>query len=146
MEINITKKRKQSYIDDLIKKYKKSYGSFDSLQSKVRISKCSSPQELNDYIVWKYLSSGAGFRESVILQNADVFNVLSPRRAEILEYLANNEVKSIRELANKLKRNYKNVYDDVNALAKYEFVELREEGRALKPICGVSDFNVNFAG
>jgi predicted transcriptional regulator len=144
MEINITKKRKQSDIDDLIKKWKKTYGSFDSLQNKVMISKCSSSNEMNDYIIWKYLSAGAEFKESIIFESADVFYILSPRRAEILEYLANNEVASIRELSNKLRRNYKNVYDDLKALSKYEFVELREEGRALKPSCGVSIFNVNF--
>lgn len=144
MEINILKKRKQSDIDALIKKFKDIYTSFDSLQNKVMISKCSSPKEMNDYIIWKYLSAGAEFKESVIFGSADMFNILSLRRVEILEYLANNEVSSIRELSNKLRRNYKNVYDDLKSLSKYELVELREAGRALKPSCGVSIFNVNF--
>jgi predicted transcriptional regulator len=144
MEINIIKKRKQSDINDLLNELKDIYTSFDSLQNKVMISKCSSPKEMNDYIIWKYLSNGAEFKESVIFRRADLFNVLSLRRVEILEYLANNEVSSIRELSHKLRRNYKNVYDDLKSLSKYELVELREAGRALKPTCGVSIFAVNF--
>lgn len=144
MKISVVKKRKQSEIKDLMEKWKDKYGSMDSLHQKVMISKCSSPSKMNDYILWEYLKSGAKLQETAVFETAEVFDFLSPRRAELLEYLGNNEVSSIRELSNKLKRNYKNVYDDLKALSKYELVELQEKGRALKPCCSTSIISINF--
>ena len=144
MRLKIVKQKKRSDIDDLIREGLEKYGSFDSLQHKVQISKCSVPGTMNDYVIWKYLSAGAELTESVVFTNTGLFDVLSPKRAELLTYLANNEVVSIRDLAKKLHRNYKNVYDDLNALTKYELVELKGRGRALKPCCSVTQIDVHF--
>ena len=144
MQVRVVKQKKRSDIDDFMKEGREKYGSFDSLQHKVQISKCSVPETMNDYIIWKYLKAGADLRESVVFTGTDLFDVLSPKRAELLTYLANNEVISIRDLAQKLHRNYKNVYDDLKALSKYELVELKGKGRALKPCCSVTDIDVHF--
>ncbi|MCK5024551.1 MAG: hypothetical protein KAR56_02930, partial [Thermoplasmata archaeon] len=119
MKVRIIKKRKKTDIQDMIKKWEKKYGSLASLNQKVLISKCTSPERMSEYVLWKYLSQGAGFQDNIIVEDADVFEVLSPRRAELLEYLMNNEIPSIKKLADNLQRNYKNVYDDLQALAKY---------------------------
>jgi predicted transcriptional regulator len=142
MKVRIVKKITQQEKKNIIESWKREYGSLSSLQHKVMLSKCSSPEEVNNYITWKYLSSGADMEETVTFENADIFDVFSVKRGEILEYLANNEVSSIRELANKLRRNYKNVYDDLKALRKFELVELREVGRALKPCSSTSSIQV----
>lgn len=144
MKVRITKQRKRTDIEDIIQEGKRKYGSFDSLQHRVKISKCSVPEQMNDYIIWKYIRAGAELRESVVFENADLFDVLSPKRAELLAYLVEHEVSSIRELANKLHRNYKNVYDDLKALSKYGLVELVEKGRAIKPRCPVSHIDMSF--
>ena len=144
MKVNITKNIDQKEAKNITEQWKKKYGSLASLQSKVTISKCASPEEVDNYIVWKYLTSGAEMQETVSFENADIFEVFSPKRGEIMEFLANNEVSSIRELANKLRRNYKNVYDDLKALKKYELIELREVGRSLKPCCTASCIEVIF--
>jgi predicted transcriptional regulator len=142
MKIKIIKKINQQQKKNKIESWKKKYGSMSSLQHKVGLSKCSSPEDVNTYITWKYLASGAEMEETVTFENADIFDVFSLKRGEILEFLANNEVSSIRELAIKLKRNYKNVYDDLKALSTYELVELREVGRALKPCSSASAVEV----
>ena len=144
MKISVVKIRKPSEIQDLMDKWKKEYGSIDSLHQKVMISKCSSPGKMSDYILWEHLKSGAKFQENAVFETAEVFDFLSPRRAELLEYLGNNEVSSIRELSNKLKRNYKNVYDDLKALSRFELVELQERGRAIKPCCSTSIITIDF--
>lgn len=144
MKINIIKKINQKEIQNIIEVWKKRYGSMASLQQRVMISKCSSPADIDNYITWKYLTSGAELEETVIFENAEVFDVFSTKRGEIMEYLANHEVSSIRELANKLRRNYKNVYDDLKALKKYELIELREAGRSLKPCCSASALKIIF--
>jgi len=144
MKVRIVKQKNRADIEDLIREGKEKYGSFDSLQHKVQISKCSVPGVMNDYVIWKYLSAGAELTESIVFTNTDLFDVLSPKRAELLMYLANNEVDSIRDLAKKSHRNYKNVYDDLKALTKFELVELKGRGRALKPCCSVTQIDVDF--
>ena len=144
MKVKIIKKRKKADIQDMIKDWEKKYGKLSSLNQKVLISKCTSPERMGDYVLWKYLSQGAEFHDIIVVEDADVFEVISPKRAELLEYLMNNEVSSIKKLADNLNRNYKNVYDDLQALAKYNLVELRESGRSLKPCSIVTHLEVIF--
>ena len=98
MKVRIIKKRKKSDIRDMIKDWEKKYGKLSSLNQKVLISKCTSPEIMSDYVLWKYLSQGAEFQDNIVIEDADVFEVISPRRAELLEYLMNNEVSSIKKL------------------------------------------------
>jgi hypothetical protein len=144
MRIRIIKRRKKEDINDIIHDFEARYGSLGSLHQRVLISKCSTPNQMSDYVMWKYLSSGAELEESVVLETPELFDVLSPKRAELLEYLTNNDVTSIRTLASKLHRNYKNVYDDLKALVYFELVELRASGRAVKPQAAASEININF--
>jgi hypothetical protein len=126
----------------MVEAWEARYGSLASLQQKIQISKCASPEMMGDYVLWKNLAGGAEFLDLVVLRDSDMFGTLSPRRAELLEYLLRNNVGSIRNLASALHRNYKNVYDDLLALAKYELVELIPEGRSLRPAAAASRINI----
>jgi len=59
--------------------------------------------------------------------------VLTPKRIELLHYLAVSRVDSINDLAKKLRRNIKNVYNDLQALRRIGFVKLNKRGRAVIP-------------
>lgn len=144
MKIKIIKKRKKSDIRDMIIDWERKHGSLTSLNQKVLISKCASPERMGDFVLWKYLSQGAEFHDIIVVEDPDVFEVLSPRRAELLEYLMSNEPTSIKKLADNLHRNYKNVYDDLQALAKFDLIELRQEGRSLKPHSVITNLEVIF--
>ena len=54
--------------------------------------------------------------------------VLTDKRMSLLEYVAQHEGLSIRQLAGKLNRDYRNVYDDVQMLAELELIEKRADG------------------
>lgn len=144
MKVRIIKKRKKSDIRDMMADWEQKYGKLSSLNQKVLISKCSSPERMADFVLWKYLSQGAELQDIIVVEDPDVFEVLSPRRAELLEFLMDNDVASIKKLADKLGRNYKNVYDDLQSLAKYDLVELRGAGRSLKPFSVVTKLEVIF--
>ncbi len=146
MKVKIIKKRSKADIQDMIKKWEKEYGTLSSLKQKVLISKCNSPEIMSDFVLWKYISQGAEFHDNTVVEDTDVFEVLSPRRAELLEYLMNNDVPSIKNLADRVRRNYKNVYDDLQALSKYGLVELNESGRSLKPCSVVTNIEISFEG
>ena len=49
---------------------------------------------------------------------------LTEKRMDLLEYVATNEVPSIRQLAGQLGRDYRNVYDDVQRLVQLGLVEI----------------------
>ena len=53
MKVRIIKKRKKTDIQDMIKKWEKKYGSLASLNQKVLISKCTSPERMSEYVLWK---------------------------------------------------------------------------------------------
>jgi len=144
MKIKITKRWRQDDIRGMISTWEKKYGSVNSLHQKILISKCATPELMTDYIMWNNLSQGAEFQDLIVVKDADVFETLSPRRVELLEYLMNNEVKSIRTLAEALHRNYKNVYDDMTALSKYGLVDLSPSGRALRPSAATSRIEISF--
>ena len=55
--------------------------------------------------------------------------LLTPKRIELLYSLVSLRVESISDLARKLKRNVKNVYQDLKILKKLGFVEFRKRGK-----------------
>jgi len=56
------------------------------------------------------------------------FRHITPRRFDLLEELHRHGEMSINALARLLKRNYKNVHDDVKALEEIGVTELQENG------------------
>ena len=61
--------------------------------------------------------------------------VITGSRIELLAAIRANKPTSIQELARIVKRNFKNVYDDVKLLAQFGLIELKEDGprRATTP-------------
>jgi len=60
--------------------------------------------------------------------------LLTPKRIELLYLLSALRVESINDLAQKAKRNVKNVYQDLKVLGSFGFIKLsRRKGRALIP-------------
>lgn len=60
--------------------------------------------------------------------------LLTPKRLELLYRLTALRVESINDLAQKVRRSVKNVYQDLQALNKFGFVKLnKRKGRALIP-------------
>jgi len=60
--------------------------------------------------------------------------LLTPKRIELLYKLAALRVESINDLAKKVRRNVKNVYQDLQALSRFGFVRLnKRRGRSIVP-------------
>ncbi len=54
---------------------------------------------------------------------------LTPKRMELLNYLANRRVESINELAHKVKRDVKNVYENLLVLKNLGLLVLKRRGK-----------------
>ena len=59
--------------------------------------------------------------------------VLTPRRLELTESLMDGSAESIRDLADRLDRDVRQVHDDLQILSEYRIVHFREEGSAKQP-------------
>lgn len=60
--------------------------------------------------------------------------LLTPKRMELLHHLGAHRVESINDLAKKLRRDVKNVHQDLKVLKSFGFVKLtKRKGRALAP-------------
>ncbi|UCH88650.1 MAG: hypothetical protein JSV49_10420 [Thermoplasmata archaeon] len=139
MEKNDTEKNVRLELRRLISKYK----SFEKLQNKVLKSKCNSAETLEDYMIWAALNQpNPALVERARIAQDELFSYLTPRRMELLEYLSSNPLNSIKDLAEILDRDYKNVYDDVMALNKFELIEFIKEGKNRCPITKVSKISI----
>ena len=119
------------------------YKTFERLQQKVLKSGCSSPEMLEDYMVWAALNQpDPALVERSRIGQEEIFTYLTPRRMELLEYLSSNPLNSIKDLAEVLDRDYKNVYDDVMALHKYDLIEFIKEGKNKRPVTKVSKISI----
>ena len=142
MRVLIRKEADAEYIGEMERSLAGRYGSFDSLGQKASIEKCSSPRTVDDYELWKAIKKGAEMEEEVIFHDYGLFGTMSESRAEILDYLSNHSVGSIKELALALNRDYKNIYFDVSALRKMELISLAGRGRKKAPVCRVREIEI----
>jgi len=98
---------------------------------------------MDDYIEWSSMihalrAAGEGedfdyYAEEDLALAPEEFESLTPRRLELLDYLADVYVSSINELADRIGRDVKNVYGDLRILEQLGFVRLVKEGKSLVP-------------
>ena len=67
------------------------------------------------------------------LEPKTFFSVLSKRRIDLLQYLHVHDVSSIRSLSKMLKRDYKNVYQDVQLLKKAGLISMDDSQKIFVP-------------
>ncbi len=123
------------------------YGSLDSLAQKAATIGCTRPNYVDDFMVLKALTSKKpSMRERSVFTGSGLFAFLTPRRMDLLDHLKMREVKSITELARALKRNYKNVYDDLKALEEMGMVVLTRRKNKKIPRLNVTEIKVTVDG
>ena len=63
----------------------------------------------------------------------ELFSAITEKRLELLRYVATHEAPNVRQLAQGLERNYKNVYTDVRDLLELGLLEKSDQGRLTAP-------------
>jgi hypothetical protein len=144
MKVEIYKSIREGQLETEIKRLEKKYGSFDNLRQKYSVIKCRRPEYADDYMIWKTIrSEDVRIQERVTLKTFDIYRVITPKRMELLDYLQTHRPESIKILAQELRRNYKNTYDDVKALETYGLVELLHEGKNKKPVTFIDKIDIS---
>jgi len=100
-------------------------------------------ERFDDYVEWSGMihalrAAGEGedfdyYVEENMEFTPEEFESLTPRRIELLDYLADEYAGSISELAKKMKRDVKNVHSDLRHLEQIGFIRLTREGKNLVP-------------
>ncbi len=139
MQTEILKIYSEQQITAELKGLEQKYESIDNLHQKLQIEKCANPDLVDEYMVWKaLLEEEAAISEKIVLKTLDIYSMMSPKRMEILDYLTAHSINSIKLLAQELKRNYKNVYDDVKAMEEFGLIELVNDGRNKRPVTKIN--------
>jgi len=77
--------------------------------------------------------SGTEAVDEIFLTVEELGRILTPRRIELLQKIRELNPASIKELAEKVGRDFKNVYSDLKVLHAAGLVEFKEKGRSRKP-------------
>ena len=146
MELEIIR----SYLDEQITRFKsrilKENGPLEHLEHEVKMEGCAHPELVDGLMILNALNEeSVTLTERVILTDPEGFNAISQRRMELLQHLATHRVDSIRDLAQDLNRDYKNVYDDVKALEKFELIDLERSGKNLRPVSQTERISIRFS-
>lgn len=122
-------------IESFEKKCGMTFDEFEELYLKKRVDK----ELLDSYYEWASLVHAyRGYEESGELDcfidelldlSPSKMALLTPKRLELLYSLASLRVESINDLAQKTRRNVKNVYEDLHALKSLGFVTFKKRGK-----------------
>lgn len=137
--IRITRRLTIEEISERIKRFESEYGmSFNDFEKLFLESKINR-KEVGTYFDWAglvdayrgYIEGGEldYIVEKIHELSPQEMALLTPKRLELLDSLSSLQVKSINDLAQKIRRNVKNVYQDLQTLKKLGFVVFKKRGR-----------------
>lgn len=131
--------------------FNEKYGSLSLLHEEFTKGRMP-PGVFDEYIEWTNMDhalrayqEGEDFEylaEEALSLDSKQYEKLTPRRLEMLDYLGMGQYSSINELAKKIGRDVKNVYNDLKILKELGFVNLTRDGRSLVPELMVYEINI----
>jgi predicted transcriptional regulator len=129
------RKRLENYEAKYLKRFQAFHTEF--------ISGTMDRERFQDYVEWSSIihalrayNEGEDFEyyaEEDLGVSKREFEMLTPKRLELLDEIADRHVESINELAESLGRDVKNVHSDIKILERLGFIRLTREGRSLVP-------------
>lgn len=97
-----------------------------------------SPDDAFDRVVEKAEAAAEGGPVDEAVRSfpstADLRQLLTDRRLEVMQSIMSEPPESIRALADRLDRNYADVHADVTLLAEHRIVYFETDGRAKRPV------------
>jgi biotin operon repressor len=144
MLIRIVRNLTLEEVEDRIKRFEREFGmNFERLEE-LFLKERLDPKFVGAFFEWaELIDSYKGYLEEGTLDytieeikelKPEQVGLLTPKRLELLYQLATSRVDSINDLAKKLRRDVKNVYQDLQALKRMGFVKLnKRKGRAIIP-------------
>lgn len=144
MLLRIVRNLTPEEVEEKIKNFERMFGmSFDKFE-RLFLKKRLNAKSSKAFFEWaELIDSYKGYLEEGTLDytveeikdfKPEHVAMLTPKRIELLYQLATSRVESINDLAKKLRRNVKNVYQDLQVLKKIGFVKLnKRKEKAIVP-------------
>jgi len=139
MLVKVFRKLTLEEVERQIKNFERSYGmTFNEFEESF-LKKKVDPRSVDNYFRWAdlvhayrgYLESGE--LDCLIEEISDLsskeLKAFTPKRLELLYTLSIFRVESINDLARKVRRNVKNVYQDLQMLKKLDLINFKRKGR-----------------
>jgi predicted transcriptional regulator len=83
---------------------------------------------------WRRVEGGEEAKPRLVFGSLrELFSAITEKRLELLRYVATHETLNVRQLAEGLERNYKNVHTDVRGLVELGLLEKSDQGRLTAP-------------
>jgi len=139
MLVRVLRRLTLEEIEDQIRRLERSYGTtFDEFEE-LFLKGSGDQKSVDTYFRWATLVHAyRGYVESGELDcvveelhdlDSNELRAFTPKRLELLHVLSNLRVDSINELARKVRRNVKNVYQDLKTLQKLGLITLTRRGK-----------------
>jgi DNA-binding transcriptional ArsR family regulator len=144
MLVRILRRLTLEEVEEQLRDLEESYGmSFGQFEEQLLTEKMKE-KYVDTYFKWaRLVHAYRGYMEDGELHcvveelhdlSSDEVKMFTPKRLELLYALSNLRVESINDLARKVRRDVKNVYQDLQALKKLGLVNLnRKKGRKVVP-------------
>ena len=146
MHVIVETETPSTKVKDLITKLSIKHGSYEHLYQRVQISRCSDPTLVDDLMVWKTLMSGSiRYTELFYYKDSKIIGILTPKRMELLELLRKEgRPLNLTKISKMSRRNYKNVYDDINGLEPTGLITKAKKGREVLVTTNVKRMTILF--
>jgi len=138
MLIKIIRELTPEEVEERILSFEGEFGSFEKFEERFFRKKLDA-RLVSVYFEWASLiNSYKGYEEEGTLDymveeirdfTPEQVALLTPKRIELLYQIAALRVESINELSQKIKRDVKNVYQDLKVLSEFGFVKLNRQKR-----------------
>ncbi len=139
MRIEASKEFDEDDIDTFLGGLEERHGDLAGLIKRAETDMSMDPRLRDDRLIWSALLSSSpgldgelmlGLRKEITFEDPKVLNMITGRRIELLSDVLEDPDPSIKDLAERLERDYKNTYDDVKALLDLGLISVVKSGRA----------------
>lgn len=153
LAVRVARRLSLEEVDARLRELERKYEStFEKFQE--RVSKEAERGLMKDYGEWSYMvyalrayEEGEEFdcvMDEERMMTTDLLSGLTPKRIELLYEIPRFPVESINDLAKRLGRDVKNVYNDLKTLEELGLIYLRKLGRNIVPQLSVMEFSFVF--
>ncbi len=143
MQLRIVRRIPLTEVTDRIEQYEKQFGaSLDDVSNQFA-EKALDQEDFDDYVEWMAMEHALGayvegeafdyLTEEILDMEPQDLSKLTPKRLELLDQMSRHNANSINELASKIGRDVKNVYNDLKVLESFGLIELVKDGRRMIP-------------
>ena len=143
MQLRIVRRIPLTEVTDRIEQYEKQFGaSLDDVSNQFA-EKALDQEAFDDYVEWMAMEHALGayvegeafdyLTEEILDMEPQALSKLTPKRLELLDQMSRHNANSINELASRIGRDVKNVYNDLKVLESFRLIELVKDGRRMIP-------------